>query len=289
MDRSNSHISLAQAAEQLGVHYMTAYRYVRTGRLAAHKVGQEWQVDPTDVEALLRAAGTEGVSGGRGRRRDRTVGLVDRLTRSDEAGAWAIIEDAVNGGMDVDRVYLDLLAPALEQVGDRWAIGEVTIAQEHQASALVLRLIGRLGPRFARRGRKRGTLVVGAPAGDVHGLPSALLSDLMRGRGFSVIDLGADVPAVSWATTCAEATRLHGVGICASTPGNDAEIRAALTAIRSATGVPIVLGGNGIDDEAQALDLGASAFSDSFEQAVELLDRAADTTDTGAAPPRTAS
>ena len=288
MDRSNSHISLAQAAEQLGVHYMTAYRYVRTGRLAAHKVGQEWQVDPADVAALLHTAGTEGAGGGRGRRRDRTVGLVDRLTRSDEAGAWAIIEDAVNGGMDVDQVYLELLTPALEQVGDRWAIGEVTIAQEHQASALVLRLIGRLGPRFARRGRKRGTLVVGAPAGDVHGLPSALLSDLMRGRGFSVIDLGADVPAVSWATTCAEASQLHGVGICASTPGNQAEIRAALTAIRSATHAPIVLGGNGIDDEAQALDLGASAFSGSFEQAVELLDADTDTDD-GTAPSRTAS
>lgn len=289
MDRSNNHISLTQAAELLGVHYMTAYRYVRTGRLPAHKVGQEWQVDPAAVEALLHDADSDVASGGRGRRRDRTVGLVDRLTRSDEAGAWAIIEDAVNGGMDVDAVYLDLLAPALEQVGDRWAIGEVTIAQEHQASALVLRLIGRLGPRFARRGRKRGTLIVGAPAGDVHGLPSALLSDLMRGRSFTVIDLGADVPAASWVSTCAESSGLQGVGICASTPGNDDEIREALTAIRSMTGVPIVLGGEGTTDEAHALGLGASAFSDSFEAAVELLDAAGTATGLGSAAPRTAS
>jgi len=289
MDRSNSYISLTQAAELLGVHYMTAYRYVRTGRLPAHKVGQEWRVDPAAVEALLHDADTDVASGGRGRRRNHTVGLVDRLTRSDEAGAWAIIEDSVNGGMDVDAVYLELLAPALEQVGDRWAIGEVTIAQEHQASALVLRLIGRLGPRFARRGRKRGTLVVGAPAGDVHGLPSALLSDLMRGRSFTVIDLGADVPAASWASTCAESTRLQGVGICASTPGNDDEIRAALSAIRSTTAVPVVLGGNGVTDRAHALGLGASAFSDSFESAVELLDAAGSATELGSAPPRTAS
>ncbi|MDA8269090.1 MAG: helix-turn-helix domain-containing protein [Actinomycetota bacterium] len=32
-------IGLQQAADRLGVHYMTVYRYVRTGRLPATKVG----------------------------------------------------------------------------------------------------------------------------------------------------------------------------------------------------------------------------------------------------------
>lgn len=273
MERSKTNISLAEAAETLGVHYMTAYRYVRTGRLPAHKVGQEWRVALADVEALRDRPPAAVPISGRGRRRDRTAVLVDRLTHSDEQGAWAIIDDAVNGGMDPDRVYLDLLAPALEDVGDRWALGEVTIAQEHQASALVLRLIGRLGPRFARRGRKRGTLVVGAPSGDVHGLPSALLSDLMRGRRFDVIDLGADAPAESWASTSRETVRLVGIGMCASTPGSDEVIAATLAEIRAETAAPIVLGGNGIVDEAHAFRLGASAFSGSFEDAVDALDR----------------
>jgi methanogenic corrinoid protein MtbC1 len=213
---------------------------------------------------------------------------VDRLTRSDEAGAWSIIDDAVGGGMDPDVVYLELLAPALADVGERWAQGEITIGQEHQASGLVLRLIGRLGPRFARRGRKRGTLVVGAPAGDVHSLPSALLSDLLRGRGFDVIDLGADVPAASWASTCATATNLAGVGIGASTPGNDDAIAAAIAAIRTESSAPIVLGGGAVTDAAHARRLGASSYSATFEDAVDQLGSAGPV-DVGEATPRTAS
>lgn len=273
MDGSMSSITLTEAAERLGVHYMTAYRYVRTGRLPARKVGREWQVDPVDVEHLRAAGGpgAEVVPVGRGRRRDRSSALVERLVRSDEAGAWTIVEEAVGGGMEPDRVYLDLLAPALGEVGDRWERGELSIAQEHQASALALRLIGRLGPRFARRGRKRGTIIVGAPPDDAHGLPSALISDLLRSHRFDVIDLGADVPIESWCSTCADVDHLAAIGLCASTPGNDAAIRDTIAALRSVTAAPIVLGGLGITDVTHAMALGASEYSDSFGAAVELL------------------
>jgi len=252
---------------------MTAYRYVRTGRLPAHKVGQEWRVERSEVDELLAAGrvGAEHEAVGRGRRRDRTEPLVERLTRSDEAGAWAIVDDAVHGGMEPERVYLDLLVPALALVGDRWASGDIDVGQEHQASALVLRLVGRLGPRFARRGRKRGTVVVGAAPGDAHGLPSALLGDLLRGRRFAVVDLGGDVPIESWRSAAAT-TGLVAIGMCASTPGNDAAVRDAIAEVRAVTAAPLVLGGIGIDDEHHAHRLGASAYSDSFSSALELLD-----------------
>jgi excisionase family DNA binding protein len=272
MDRSKSPITLAEAAERLDVHYMTAYRYVRTGRLPATKVGQGWQVDPADVDALRRPTPAPV---GRGRRRDRTGELVDRLTRSDEPGAWAVIDDAVRGGMEPTQVYLDLLVPALHEVGDRWERGELTVGEEHQASALVQRFIGRLGPRFARRGRKRGTIAVGAGPGDAHGLPSALLSDPLRARGFDVVDLGGDVPVESWRSTCAGAQDLVAVGLCASTSGHDAAIRDAITAIRTVSSVPIVLGGTAIDDDGHARRLGATEFSDSLGSAIDQLDRGA--------------
>ena len=48
----NATIGLREAADRLGVHYMTAYRYVRSGRLAAHKSGDEWRVRTADLDAL---------------------------------------------------------------------------------------------------------------------------------------------------------------------------------------------------------------------------------------------
>ncbi|HVJ97152.1 MAG TPA: helix-turn-helix domain-containing protein, partial [Acidimicrobiia bacterium] len=48
-------ISLQDAAERLGVHYMTAYRYVRLGHLPAERDdGGRWYVRARDVDALKR-------------------------------------------------------------------------------------------------------------------------------------------------------------------------------------------------------------------------------------------
>ena len=37
-------VTLHEAAKRLGVHYMTAYRYVRTGRLPAERDGAHWLI-----------------------------------------------------------------------------------------------------------------------------------------------------------------------------------------------------------------------------------------------------
>ena len=49
-------MSLDEAAKVLGVHYMTAYRYVRQGKLAASRVKGVWQVTPHAVGEFQRRA-----------------------------------------------------------------------------------------------------------------------------------------------------------------------------------------------------------------------------------------
>jgi excisionase family DNA binding protein len=79
-------IGLREAARRLGVHYMTAYRYVRTGRLPARQSGQEWLIDPDDLPTV----GKQAPSGpGRRARRDRVPTLMTRLTAGDEASGPA--------------------------------------------------------------------------------------------------------------------------------------------------------------------------------------------------------
>ncbi len=277
MAEASMYVTLTEAAELLGVHYMTAYRYIRTGRLAGVKDGQEWKVARQDIDALKQKTEEPAEPASRRRRVDYPARLYERLLHADEAGSWAVIEAALASGMDPEQVYLAMLAPTLDTIGRRWAVGEITIAQEHQASAIVLRLIGRLGPHFARRGRKRGTVLVGAPPHDVHGIPSALFSDLLRGRGFEVVDLGADVPAESWASTAAGITRLIAVGICATSPDNEASVADAIAKLRAATDVPVVLGGGAITSEDRALGLGATWFSASFEDATARIELIAST------------
>lgn len=272
MAKEPTFVSLTEAAERLGVHYMTAYRYVRTGRLPAHKAGSEWQVATRDLDTFVTGADRPRAHAGRAPHADR---LEDRLLAGDEVGAWTVIDNALAGGLSPEQVHLDLLGPALGSVGERWASGEITVAQEHLASAVSLRLIGRLGPLFNRRGRKRGVVVIGAPPGDDHGIPTAILGDLLRGRGFEVVDLGPNVPAADWAATAAGADRLVAVGVCATTSDNDERIRAALGALRDAVDVPLLLGGQAVRDGDHARALGATGWTTSALDALEQVEAAA--------------
>ena len=62
-------IGLREASTVLALHYMTVYRYVRTGKLAARRQGGDWLVRRVDVEALrgtppIRVGGGAGAGPG---------------------------------------------------------------------------------------------------------------------------------------------------------------------------------------------------------------------------------
>ena len=75
-------ISLREAAQRLGVHYMTAYRYVRTARLPARRDGQEWLIDPSDLSLLPDQAAVDRVAA------DRSAGPDQRCTRRAHGESW---------------------------------------------------------------------------------------------------------------------------------------------------------------------------------------------------------
>jgi MerR family transcriptional regulator, light-induced transcriptional regulator len=134
-------LSLPEAAAHAGLHYMTLYRYVRTGRIPATRDGREWRVTRRDLDALRAAPAVPA--------RDRTVSTLSaarrleaRILAGDEPGAWRIVEDALASGAEPATVLLRLLVPSLASVGERWARGEIRVADEHRASAVAGRLIG---------------------------------------------------------------------------------------------------------------------------------------------------
>jgi excisionase family DNA binding protein len=263
-------LSLNDAAARLGVHYMTAYRYVRTGLLPAAKRGATWHIEEQDLRRFEQADDIRGA--GPRTRAGYVERLADRLVVADELGASALVDQALAGGADVEEVYLQLVVPALRLIGERWEAGAISVAAEHQASAIVLRLLGRIGPRFLPRGARRGTVVLGAAPGDHHGLPSAILADVLRIRRFEVVDLGADTPAASFADACADRDRLVLVGVCA-TVKRDRAVRDVVKAVRGAgVDVPILAGGAGVTDEVHARALGADGWAASGGAAADAVE-----------------
>lgn len=274
----STEITLQDAAAQLGVHYMTVYRYVRTGRLHARKQNGQWWVRPGDLEDVqkgpVRLPAVRGETRPRARRWDRYCErLVPRLIEGDEPGAWAIVESALTAGAAPTDIHVELIAASMREVGDRWQAGTLSVGGEHRASAVASRVIGRLGPRFARRGRRRGTVVVAGVPGDIHALPVLILADVLRGASYEVIDFGANTPVSDITAGISESESVVAVALSANTGGRDDEVRAAIAEIRSlGLDLPILLGGSAIGSESTAVGLGANGWAPDARAAVKLVE-----------------
>lgn len=267
-------VTLHEAAERLGVHYMTAYRYVRHGLLPAVKVAGSWQIEESAIEHLLveRAAPAERDADGSATRVPWDERFEARLVAGDGMGAWGVVESALSAGADLDSVYLDVVSPAMVSIGERWADGEFDIAVEHVASGIVTRIIGRLGHRFARPGRARGGIVLGSPVGEEHALPGAMLSDLMRLRGWDVFDLGVNVPPPSF-VHAARRDDVVAVGISITSPTHLPAAGEACAAVRAELpDVMVVAGGRAVTGMDHAIELGAHGWATSGAEMHSLID-----------------
>lgn len=261
---------------------MTVYRYVRQGRLVAERVKGVWQVSEEAIaqfeqERIRRKSvvATSDSSHDARRTGNYIVELERCLTAADAAGAWAVLDRAIAAGADVDEVYLHILSPALASIGERWAAGELNIAVEHQATAIATRLVGQLSPRFLRRGRHRGVVVIGGPAGERHALTLAMLADLLRREGWEVLDLGPDTPQESFIHAVASMPDTVAVGVSVASDESLTSAAHTIQGLRQEFGneIPVVVGGQAIRDREQARSLGAEYFAEGARGFLDLLDQ----------------
>jgi excisionase family DNA binding protein len=259
-------LSVREAAEELGVHYMTVYRYVRIGRLPATKDGAEWRIRAADLASF-----TNEPKPGRGGA-DWGSRLYQRLVNGDEAGSWNVIEAALASAHDATGVYTDVLGPAMRRIGAEWAEGSLDVAIEHRASAIASRLVGRLGARMRPRGRHKGTVVLGSPAGDRHSLPVAMVADVLRASGYEVTDLGADVPDESFEMAVSNSTGLVAVGIGVSVSKAIPAARRLIGRLRRAIAddVLVLTGGAAIES---AGAVGSDFYAADAVEATEIISR----------------
>ena len=188
-------IELQAAADELGVHYQTAYRWVRSGRLSAEMVAGRYLVPRSAIEQLDRSRHTPHgpPAPGPSRLDHAAERMYSALVAGDEPTARRIGTRLVEEGTPIIDVVQQVLVPPLRRIGQQWHDGEVTIWAEHRASAIVERLLGEVAPN--PRGRRRGTAVVAAVSGDHHSLPTTMAAIALRDDNWRVHHLGADLPA----------------------------------------------------------------------------------------------
>jgi MerR family transcriptional regulator, light-induced transcriptional regulator len=119
---------------------------------------------------------------------DELAGALDAL---DEPRAHAVL-DRLLAVATVDTILNDVLLPYLEDLGDRWERGDVTVAQEHFASAF---LRGRLLGLARDWGQGIGPLaLLACLPGEQHDLGLIAFGLALRSRGWRILYLGQDAP-----------------------------------------------------------------------------------------------
>jgi DNA-binding transcriptional MerR regulator len=121
----------------------------------------------------------------------------------DERSAENILAQA-SALYPVETVCFELLQKGLTQIGEGWYKGEVTVQQEHFASALAMRRLNALvaaTPPPTRLGR----ILAGCPPEEEHAFGPLLITLLLRRHGWDVLYLGADVPLTRLENTIATA------------------------------------------------------------------------------------
>jgi methylmalonyl-CoA mutase cobalamin-binding domain/chain len=109
------------------------------------------------------------------------------------------VRDLTNLGLAEDlspeSMLFDGLIPSLEEVGARFERGDYFVPEMLIAARAMQGALDILRPLLIETGVQQvGTFVMGTVKGDVHDIGKNLVNIMLEGAGFTVIDLGVNVP-----------------------------------------------------------------------------------------------
>ena len=112
-----------------------------------------------------------------------------------QPGVTELVEMAVSQGVDPKSIVIDGLTRAMEVVGEKFERGEYLIPDMLASAECVSAAMDIMKPYLVQAGvESRGKFVIATVAGDLHDIGKNIVSIMLRGAGYDVIDLGSDVP-----------------------------------------------------------------------------------------------
>jgi methanogenic corrinoid protein MtbC1 len=204
-----------------------------------------------------------------------SIAAVLRATRRlDAAGLQAVLEQAALT-LGVPVFIDDVVAPALMRVGEGWAEGSVSVAQEHMATAVFRRILGWLF-RVYEVGGTAPRLVVATPPGQVHELGALMVAASAAAEGWGVTYLGPDLPVTDLLSAVAQ-TGARAVAISAVYVAQRVDLLAALSEMRAGLPeqVPLIVGGTATSEIAAEAEAGGALVIASLPELRATLRRLA--------------
>jgi 5-methyltetrahydrofolate--homocysteine methyltransferase len=190
----------------------------------------------------------------------------------DAGGAQAGVKAALGAGLTADAILKDGLIAAMGEVGrlfeeNEYFVPEMLVSARAMQSGLSL-----LKPLLAESGAEpAGKIIMGTVKGDLHDIGKNLVSMMLEGAGFEVVDLGTDVAPDKFMKAVHEhQPQLIGMSALLTTtmPSMSGTIKALQEAgLRDK--VKVMIGGAPVTD-GYAKQIGADGYSPDASSAVRL-------------------
>lgn len=189
--------------------------------------------------------------------------------------AKAIVNEAIETGMDAQEIINGYLIKGMEEIGARFEEGKAFVPNLLLAARAMKGCLEILKPRLKNASEASlGTLVIGTVKGDLHDIGKNLVASMLEGCGFEVINLGVDISGQQFV----EAVRKYNPQVvCLSallttTMSYMKEVIDTLSSEGLRQQVKVLVGGAPVSEEF-AMQIGADGYSSNANGAVVLAKR----------------
>jgi excisionase family DNA binding protein len=209
MSTERRYLSTSTISRALGVSVSTVKRWVDEGVLPAWRTaGGHRKVLPEDVLRVIRREnlphadltllGLSSADLAEAEAGPLAEGLFTALRAGDAEACRALLSRAYEGGMGVDRLADEVIAPAMAKLGHQWEEGEIDVWQEHRGTQVCLVGLADLQGRLVTTARRDRSLAVGGgPEDDPYLLANVLIQMLLADLGWEAVNLGPNTPLKS--------------------------------------------------------------------------------------------
>ena len=200
--------------------------------------------------------------------------LADAIIKGDNVASKEITQKLVDDGIEATEILSEGLIAGMNVVGKRFKANEMYIPEVLIAARAMHAAMDILKPLLSESGAvSKGTALIGTVQGDLHDIGKNLVSMMLEGAGFNVIDIGVDIPAEKFVE---EAKKMNAniVGLSAlltTTMPAMKEVIDALKADDSTKDVKVMVGGAPVTQE-YADSIGANGYAPDASSAVDLAE-----------------
>jgi 5-methyltetrahydrofolate--homocysteine methyltransferase len=141
-----------------------------------------------------------------------------------------------------------VLLPAMKEVGDKFGAGELILPFVLQSATVMKRAVAQLEQYLDKvEGYTKGTVVIATVFGDVHDIGKSLVNTILTNNGYTVVDLGKQVP-ISNILDAAVEHQATAIGLSALLVSTSKQMPACVQELHSrGLEFPVLIGGAAIN------------------------------------------